>query len=97
MGVKGYGGMQRSEPQKAESSPDDTTTQIPLSFTKILADMHLSEEESNGVRLVAERLAAQPGVSSTDAPVDTAAVRIEAVQASTHSGSQAEPVALPVQ
>ena len=61
MAVKDSGGMQQSEPQKAESSPDDTTTQIPLSFTKILADMHLSEEESNGVRLVAERFVKQVG------------------------------------
>jgi hypothetical protein len=53
--------MQQSKPQEAQSSPADTTNEIPLSFTKILSDIPLSEEESNGVRLIAERFVSQVG------------------------------------
>ena len=60
-GVESPGGTQQYEPQATQHAPADTTTQIPLSFTKILADIPLSEEESNGVRLIAERFVSQVG------------------------------------
>jgi hypothetical protein len=59
--LESTGGGQVLNQEEVQSLPTITSTEIPLSFTEILADMHLSEDASNGVRLVAEQFVKQVG------------------------------------